>query len=91
MGGTSAAAPLVAGMIALWDQQAKQSGLPRPGFVPPLLYSIAHHAPGSFLDITTGGNSVFANVSCCAATPGFDMASGLGSPLANQIVTQLHH
>jgi subtilase family serine protease len=91
VGGTSAAAPLVAGMIALWDQQAKQSGLPRPGFVPPLLYSIAHHAPGSFLDITTGGNSVFANVSCCAATPGFDMASGLGSPLANQIVTQLHH
>jgi hypothetical protein len=91
VGGTSAAAPLVAGMIALWDQQAKQSGLPRPGFVPPLLYSIAHHAPGSFLDITTGGNSVFSNVSCCAATPGFDLASGLGSPLANEIVNQLHH
>jgi hypothetical protein len=31
-------------MIALWDQQAKQSGLPRPGFVPPLLYSIAKNA-----------------------------------------------
>jgi kumamolisin len=90
VGGTSAAAPLVAGMIALWDQQAKQSGLPRPGFVPPLLYSIAKHAPGSFLDITTGTNSVFGNVSCCAAGPGFDLASGLGSPIANAIVTQLH-
>lgn len=46
VGGTSAATPLVAGMIALWDQQAKQSGLPNPGFVPLLLYSIAqrlHH------------------------------------------------
>ena len=91
VGGTSAAAPLVAGMIALWTQQAKQSGLPRPGFVPPLLYSIAHGAPGSFLDITTGNNSVFSSVSCCSAATGFDMASGLGSPLADQIAKQLHH
>ena len=63
VGGTSAAAPLVAGMIALWDQQAQQSGFPKPGFVAPLLYSIACHTPGSFLDITTGTNSVFSNVS----------------------------
>ncbi len=91
VGGTSAATPLVAGMIALWDQQAKQSGLPNPGFVPPLLYSIAQHTPGSFLDITTGDNAVFGGVSCCTATPGFDLASGLGSPLANQIVQRLHH
>jgi subtilase family serine protease len=91
VGGTSAATPLVAGIIALWDQQAKQSGLPNPGFVPPLLYSIAQSNPGSFLDITTGGNSVFGRVSCCTATPGYDMASGLGSPLANQIIQDLHH
>jgi kumamolisin len=91
VGGTSASTPLVAGMIALWDQQAKQSGLPSPGFVPPLLYSIDQHAPGSFLDITTGGNAVFGGVPCCTAAPGFDLASGLGSPLANQVVQQLHH
>jgi kumamolisin len=91
VGGTSAAAPLVAGMIALWDQRARQVGLPNPGFVPPLLYSIAHHSPGSFLDITTGGNAVFGGVSCCTAGPGFDLASGLGSPLANQVAGQLHH
>src|SRR5262249_54914668 len=90
VGGTSGAAPLVAGMIALWDQQAHQTGLPKPGFVPPLLYSTAHGAPGSFLDITTGTNSVFSGVSCCTATVGFDLASGLGSPLANQIVEHLH-
>jgi subtilase family serine protease len=91
VGGTSAATPLVAGMIALWDQQAKQSGLPNPGFVPPLLYSIAQHSPGSFLDITTGSNAVFGGASCCTATSGFDLASGLGSPLANQIAQHLHH
>jgi subtilase family serine protease len=91
VGGTSAATPLVAGMIALWDQQAKQSGLPNPGFVPPLLYSIAAQDPSSFLDITSGGNAVFSGVSCCAAAPGFDLASGLGSPLANEVAQHLHH
>jgi kumamolisin len=91
VGGTSAAAPLVAGMIALWDQRAKQSGLPNPGFVPPLLYSLAKQVPGTFLDITTGGNSIFKGVSCCNATAGFDLASGLGSPLAAQVAANLHH
>jgi subtilase family serine protease len=90
VGGTSAAAPLVAGMIALWDQQAQRSGLPKPGFVPPLLYSVAQHTTGSLLDITAGNNIVFSGVNCCQAKPGFDLASGLGSPLANQIAAQLN-
>ena len=47
--------------------------------------------PGSFLDIVTGDNSVFSGVSCCTAGSGYDMASGLGSPLADQIATHLHH
>jgi kumamolisin len=91
VGGTSAAAPLVAGMIALWDQQAQKSGLPKPGFVPPLLYSIAAHEPGSFFDVKNGDNSVFSGVSCCTAGTGYDMASGLGSPLADEVVKHLHH
>ena len=89
VGGTSASTPLVAGMIALWDQYAKQLKWPKPGFVPPLLYSIAKQAPTSFLDITTGTNSVFSNVSCCTAGPGYDQATGLGSPFANLIAGQL--
>ena len=52
VGGTSAATPLVAGMIALWTQQAKQQGLPRPGFVPPKIYSAAKSNPGALVDIT---------------------------------------
>ena len=69
VGGTSAATPLVAGMIALWNQQAKQQGLPRPGFVPPLLYATAKRNPGAFIDITEGGNALFGG-SCCPARPG---------------------
>ena len=34
VGGTSAAAPLTAGMIALWVQQAHNQGLPKPGIRP---------------------------------------------------------
>ena len=91
VGGTSAATPLVAGMIALWDQFAKQEKWPKPGFIAPMLYYIATHAPASFLDITTGANSVFSSVSCCNAGPGYDEATGLGSPIANLIAAQLHH
>lgn len=88
VGGTSAATPLVAGMIALWTQQAKQQGLPRPGFLPPLLYTTARKTPSAFVDITVGGNALFGG-SCCPARPGFDLATGLGSPLANQVAALL--
>ena len=88
VGGTSAATPLVAGMIALWTQQAKQQGLPRPGFVPPMIYATAKSSPGAFLDITEGTNAVFGG-SCCPARPGYDLATGLGSPMANQIALLL--
>jgi subtilase family serine protease len=90
VGGTSGATPLVAGMIALWDQFAKQQKWPKPGFVPPMLYYIAKHQPSSLLDITTGTNSVFSSVSCCKAGPGYDQATGLGSPFANLIAQRLH-
>jgi subtilase family serine protease len=83
VGGTSASAPLVAGMIALWKQQARQRGLPKPGFVPPFLYSLARN-PQAFLDIASGTNSIFGG-SCCTAGPAFDLATGIGSPRADQI------
>jgi hypothetical protein len=75
----------------VWNQKAAQAKLPRPGFVPPLLYSIAKSSSASFLDITIGSNVVFDTVSCCKATKGYDMAAGLGSPIADQVVEHLHH
>ena len=88
VGGTSAATPLVAGMIALWTQQARATGRPRPGFVPPLLYSLARGQPPAFIDITQGGNALFGG-SCCPARPGYDLATGWGSPLANLVAARL--
>ena len=88
VGGTSASTPLVAGMVALWSQQARDQGLPKPGFVPPLLATLAQHSPGTFVDVTTGSNALFGG-SCCPARPGFDLATGWGSPLANVIAGRL--
>ena len=88
VGGTSAAAPLVAGMIALWTQQAHNQGLPRPGFVPPLLYTLAKTNEPAFLDITEGTNALFGG-SCCPARPGYDLATGWGSPNAGVVASSL--
>jgi kumamolisin len=68
VGGTSAVAPLWAGLIALLNQATKK----RLGLVNPKLYALA---PGQgFRDITSGNNGAYA------AKPGWDPCSGLGSP-----------
>jgi kumamolisin len=90
VGGTSAAAPLVAGMIALWDQQAHNQGLPRPGFVAPLLTTLAQHSPQAFTDITLGTNALFGG-SCCPTRTRYDLATGWGSPAANLVASLLPH
>jgi subtilase family serine protease len=88
VGGTSAATPLVAGMIALWIQKAREQGLPRVGFAPPLLYSLAARYPAALIDVTLGSNAIY-DVPCCQARAGYDLASGLGSPLADSIADHL--
>jgi len=66
-GGTSAVAPLWAGLIALINQQL---GMP-VGFVQPVLYQIGTAA---FRDITVGNNGGYQ------AGPNWDPCTGLGSP-----------
>ena len=88
VGGTSAATPLVAGMVALWNQQAKNQGLPRPGFVAPLLTSFGRYYPQAYTDVTQGTNSLFGG-SCCTTRPGYDLATGFGSPNANVVAAGL--
>jgi kumamolisin len=67
IGGTSAVAPLWAGLIAVINQQL---GAP-VGFVNPALYRIGSSA---FRDIVTGNNGGYQ------AGPGWDACTGLGSP-----------
>jgi kumamolisin len=75
-GGTSLAAPIWAGFTAIMDQYLKANHDPPVGFFNPILYHLANspvpYRP--FHDVTVGGNDFFA------ATPGYDMATGLGSP-----------
>ncbi len=80
--GTSAASPIWAGLIAIADQgRALAGGKPLTGFSQtlPALYSL----PSSdFHDITYGNNGD-------PAKPGYDLDTGLGTPLANLLVPAL--
>ena len=90
IGGTSSSSPLWAAMTADINASSGCStqlvnGTPDTGFVSPLLYAIAGNAveyKASFSDITVGNNDDFGfdNGGAFKAGPGYDMASGLGSP-----------
>ena len=90
--GTSEAAPLLAGIIALADQQA---GHPL-GLINPALYQMAAaHQPG-IVDITKGNNTVtfsqggrLHTVLGFPARTGYDLASGLGSVNGAAFVPEL--
>ncbi len=81
IGGTSAAAPLYAALIALANASSACGGQ-AIGFANPALYrAAAGNYGGSFQDITSGSNALPLSLqSLYPAGPGYDMASGLGSP-----------
>ena len=83
-GGTSAVAPLWAGLIALINQSLGT----RAGFVNTLLYSRAM-AAGAFHDITQGDNKVGPNGVGYAAATGWDACTGLGTPDGKKILAAL--
>jgi kumamolisin len=72
IGGTSAVAPLYAGLFALINQSTGG----KAGFVNALLYA----NPAGFTDITAGNNNGYD------AGPGWDPVTGLGSPLGGKIL-----
>ena len=86
-GGTSAATPLTAAIVALVLEQERAAGRPRLGSLPPLLYELAR-GPGYgslFYDITKGTSSrrpsspAGQTPAGGAAQAGYDLATGLGS------------
>ena len=81
VGGTSGAAPAWAALIALANASSACHGTVI-GFANPALYSAASGAYGAdFNDITSGNNDMTgSNGGKFAAGPGYDMATGLGSP-----------
>jgi len=84
VGGTSAVAPLWAGLIACINQQL---GTP-VGFLNPLLYSQVANAK-ALNDITTGNNDITGKIGGYSAGPGWDACTGLGSPNGTAIANSL--
>jgi len=89
--GTSASAPVVAGMLASLNDARVSAGQPKLGFVNPLLYQ----HPEAFVDITSGSNPGKGDSSCgmsstCpgfAASKGWDPVTGLGIPQFDKLKT----
>jgi kumamolisin len=78
IGGTSAVAPLWAGLIAVANQQNGAQA----GFVQPALYAAKNK--GAFRDTTSGDNGTFR------AGPGWDACTGLGTPIAPRVISAVN-
>jgi Pro-kumamolisin, activation domain len=83
-GGTSFAAPMWAGYLALVNQQSVANGNGLLGFINPTLYSIGAGSSYTtdFHDITSGSNGY-------SATTGYDLATGWGSPNGSGLINAL--
>jgi subtilase family serine protease len=90
IGGTSAGAPLWAALIALADASRSCRGT-SIGFANPALYRAAGTAyADDFNDVISGNNDFTGtNGGRFGAGPGYDMASGLGSPNATALAASL--
>ena len=86
IGGTSAAAPTWAAFTALVNASSACGGKPI-GFANPVLYEAAASSYASdFSDITTSNNDILnANNGLYPAGAGYDMASGLGTPIGSTL------
>jgi len=92
-GGTSFAAPIFAGMLALINQEQGYTG--GQGLINPTLYTLAANSAtyaSAFHDVTNGSNDCTAGSTYCtsaagfSAAAGYDQATGLGSvDLANLV------
>jgi len=89
-GGTSFAAPMWAGYIALANQQAVAAGDPTLGFINPAIYAenesggaLTSAYAADFHDITSGTSGSFS------ATTGYDLVTGWGSPNGAALINAL--
>ena len=75
-GGTSFAAPMWAGYVALANQQAAANGQGPAGFINPLIYqqNVGSSYGTNFHDVTSGTSGSYS------AVTGYDLVTGWGSP-----------
>jgi subtilase family serine protease len=91
VGGTSAGSPQWAGIAALANQARAIAGKGPIGDLNPVLYSIFHSARYStdFHDITVGNDKLVGSSVGFSAGTGYDVASGIGSPVVDQLIVDL--
>jgi subtilase family serine protease len=97
-GGTSVGAPMIAGIVAVANQQRAKLKIPKNGvgWITDAIYAnysaaqIGTKPP--FHDITAAGNNIFVNnlsPQCCSVGSGYDNPTGLGTPDINNLVNYL--
>ena len=91
LGGTSCAAPLWAGFMALVNQEAAEAGTASPGFINPAIYGLATSPEyaACFHDVTTGNNTWSVSPDLFYATAGYDLCTGLGTPNGSALINAL--
>ncbi|HEX3760086.1 MAG TPA: S53 family serine peptidase [Kofleriaceae bacterium] len=80
-GGTSAVAPLMAGLVARLNQARKKN----VGFINPLLYQ----NPDMLTDVTKGSNAIAKGPPGYDAATGWDPCTGLGTPDGTAMLKKL--
>jgi subtilase family serine protease len=91
VGGTSAGSPQWAGIAALANQARANAGKGPIGDLNPVLYSIYHSTRYSsdFHDITVGNDKLVGTPVGFSAGTGYDVASGIGSPIVDRLIVDL--
>lgn len=84
IGGTSLSSPLWSAIIA--DRDSFQGH--RSGNVNPLLYLLYNLAPGRYFHDITGVGQTTNNNGLFPTTPGYDLATGIGTPKMNALITE---
>jgi DNA-binding beta-propeller fold protein YncE len=88
VGGTSAATPLWASLIALIDVQS--GTLHSVGFINPAIYKLVAAGKAVVNDVKTGNDDyTTTGGGLYPATKHYDMATGLGSPIGGTLATDL--
>jgi kumamolisin len=88
IGGTSAVAPLMAGLLALINEATTKKFGKTVGLINPLIY--AANAKSAFRDITQGNNDLYGTLhGLYEAAVGWDPCSGLGVPIGTNLLQVL--
>jgi subtilase family serine protease len=95
VGGTSCAAPLWAGFMALVNQQAAAIGIPPVGFINPAIYAIGngqntnYSYAACFHDTASGNNFWSSSPTNYPAVIGYDLCTGWGTPSGQNLINAL--